>query len=137
MKPCIRVTAAVIIQQGKVLITQRHADDEMGNKWEFPGGKIEDEETPEDCLQRELQEELCIIADIHESFTVSRHTYPTFHIELLAYRATIRSGELELSVHQDLCWVPLSKLTEFDFSEADRPIVKRLLSTRNVQDLLN
>ncbi len=122
----IQVAAAVILDQGQVFITQRHAVDKMGGKWEFPGGKIEPGETPEVCVQRELQEELGIEADVHELFAVSRYSYPTFDIELFAYRVAIRSGRITLHVHQAGRWVALSDLPHFDFLAADLPIVEKL-----------
>ena len=121
--PRLRVTAAIILDKQQVLITQRHSDDEMGEKWEFPGGKIEAGESPEACLKRELQEELTIEANIHEQMTVVHHRYPSFDLELLAYRCTIRSGEVCLQVHQEYRWVPLAELGNFDFLDADKPIV--------------
>ena len=124
--PLLRVTAAVILEKELVLITQRHSDDAMGDKWEFPGGKIEAGESPEACLQRELREELGVEAEVHEQMTVVHHSYPEFDIELLAYRCTIHSGELNLLVHKDHCWTPLAVLRDFDFSDADKPIVALL-----------
>src|SRR5512136_2787981 len=95
------VTAAIIIQNSQVLITQRRLEDRMGGKWEFPGGKIEPGETPEACLQRELQEELGILTDIHQLYAVNQHAYLHLKIELQAYLVTIRGGQLTLFEHQD------------------------------------
>ena len=134
MNDILKVTAAVIIKNRQVLITQRHSDDDMGEKWEFPGGKIEAGETPEACLQRELQEELDIRTDVHEMFVISEYSYPTFDIELLAYRTTIRSGQIALSAHQDYRWVPIDELKTFDFLEADKPIVEKLMYWNNNKD---
>ena len=126
MNDFITVTAAIIIEDHTVLITQRHPHDAMGEKWEFPGGKIEPGETPEMCLQRELQEELDIVADVHELYAVNKHVYPHINIELCAYTASIRSGQITLNIHKDYRWVPMRDLEEFDFSDADKPIVKKL-----------
>lgn len=122
----IQVTAAIIIEQQKVLITQRHPNDMMGGKWEFPGGKIEAGETPEACLRRELQEELGIRADVYERYAVSTYTYPDRTIELLAYMAAIRAGQITLHEHSDARWAPIHELAQFDFCEADLPIVEKL-----------
>ena len=92
MKNAIRVTAAVIIEQGRVLATQRHERGAMGGKWEFPGGKIEPGETPEACLRRELREELGVEADVQELFMRTAHAYPTKNVELFVFKAAIRSG---------------------------------------------
>jgi 8-oxo-dGTP diphosphatase len=124
----IQVTAAVILdEQSRVFITQRHSDDAMGGKWEFPGGKIEPGETLEACLQRELQEELGILVEVHELFTVSRHTYPALSIELFAYRVSVLFGQMTLHAHQDCQWVALTDLHSFDFLAADLPIVEKLV----------
>jgi 8-oxo-dGTP diphosphatase len=126
-KEFIQVTAAVIVDQGQVLITQRHAHDHMADKWEFPGGKIEPGETPEACLQRELQEELGLLVDVQELYLVTQHRYPHINIKLLAFRVHIRSGQITLRAHQDYQWVPIQELATFDFSDADKPIVHKLI----------
>lgn len=128
MNNYIQVTAAVILNDQQVLITQRAAHDLMGEKWEFPGGKIEAGETPQACLQRELQEELGIIAEVHDLFAVNRHQYPQFNIELSAYTATITSGQMTLHIHKDARWVAVHELASFDFCEADKPIVRKLIT---------
>ena len=132
MNDFIKVTAAIIIEDQKVLITQRATYDEWGGKWEFPGGKIEAGETPEACLQRELREELGIIADVHDLYAVSNHAYPHFTIELLAYRVTIQSGQITLHDHKDYRWVSIGDLCKFDFSDADKPIVEKLRASSSV-----
>jgi 8-oxo-dGTP diphosphatase len=126
MNDFIKVTAAIIIKDQKVLITQRHPDDAMGGKWEFPGGKIENGETPEACLRRELYEELGIVTEVHNLYAISKHAYPHFTIELLAYNVTIQSGQLTLHDHNDYRWASISDLDSFDFSDADKPIVEKL-----------
>lgn len=126
MNTWIQVTAAIIFDEQRVLITQRARHDTMGGKWEFPGGKVEPGETLEACLQRELHEELGIHAEIHELYAVNRHAYPDITIELCAYRATIRSGQITLHTHHAFCWAPLHELGNFDFSDADKPIVRKL-----------
>ena len=127
MNNVLKVTAAVIIENQRVLITQRAAHDAMGEKWEFPGGKIEPGETPQACLQRELQEELGIVAEVRDLFAVSQHAYAQFNIELSAYTAVIRSGQMTLHTHKDARWVALEELPLFDFSDADQPIVQKLV----------
>ncbi|MCP4405366.1 MAG: 8-oxo-dGTP diphosphatase MutT [bacterium] len=126
MSASLRVTAAIILDNQQVLIAQRHSGDDMGEKWEFPGGKIEAGESPEACLRRELHEELHVRTEVHEQFAVIHHSYPQFEIELLVYHCTIRSGDLSLHVHQDYRWAPLAELGDFDFLDADKPIVAML-----------
>jgi 8-oxo-dGTP diphosphatase len=122
----IRVTAAIMIEDGRVFIAQRHPDDFMGGKWEFPGGKIDPGETPEMCLRRELYEELGILTDVHDLFAVSRHTYPDRVVEILAYTVIIREGQITLHEHNDACWVTFRELSGFDMCEADLPFVEKL-----------
>ena len=128
MKNAIRVTAAVIIEQGRVLATQRHERGAMGGKWEFPGGKIEPGETPEACLRRELHEELDVDADIGELFMETIHAYPSKTVELLVYHAAIRAGTIVLHAHQACRWMPIHELDQLDWLAADWPIVAKIQS---------
>ena len=121
------VTAAVIFGDEKVLITRRAVGEKHAGWWEFPGGKIEEDESPESCLQRELMEELGIEASIGERLAVSIFEYATGTIRLLAYRAKIISGELCLNVHDDYKWVNVSDLMQYKLLPADKPIAERLL----------
>jgi 8-oxo-dGTP diphosphatase len=123
----ITVTAAVLEKDGRILIARRKHGDRLADKWEFPGGKLEESETPEACLRRELQEELGI--DIVVGGFVGRnlHAYPHVEIDLLAYRATYLSGDFQLHDHEEIRWVHPSDLHGYDFSAADIPIVKLLL----------
>ena len=131
MTECIKVTAAIIIEDQNVLITQRHSDDAMGEKWEFPGGKIEPGETPQACLRRELYEELGIIVEVQEFYSASKYAYDHITIQLLAYKAVIQVGQITLHTHQAYQWVPMQELLRFDFSEADKPIVEKLIANGN------
>jgi len=121
------VTAAVIFSGEKVLITRRAAGEKHAGWWEFPGGKIEEFESPESCLQRELMEELGIETSIGERLAVSIFEYATGTIRLLAYRTEIISGELCLSVHDDYQWVNVLDLEQYELLPADKPIAERLL----------
>lgn len=121
------VTAAIIEKDGKILIARRKRGDHLENKWEFPGGKIEPNETPEACLKRELHEEFGISAEVGEFIGSSRFTYRHASIELLAYLAYCPSDEFTVKAHEEIRWVPPEELDRYDFSEADRPIVRKLL----------
>ncbi len=125
------VTAAVIISKNKVLITRRAANEKHNGWWEFPGGKVEEGESPEACLQRELMEELGVNASIGELIAESIFTYDTGAIQLLAYRAEIISGELKLSVHDEYQWVSVSDLLQFKLLPADRPIAEKLAAAKS------
>jgi 8-oxo-dGTP diphosphatase len=121
-----KVTAAIIIDDGKILIAQRSADTTLPLKWEFPGGKVEDGETPGECLSREILEELDLIVSIEDFFASSIYKYEFGEIELLAYFAKILSGDLYLNVHIDHKWVFPKDLNLFDFAPADIEIVQKL-----------
>jgi 8-oxo-dGTP diphosphatase len=121
-----KVTAAVIEKDGKILIAKRKREDALGGKWEFPGGKLESGETPEECLTRELREELGIETRIEAFLCSSRFVYRHMDVELLAYRTSYVSGEIRLHEHERAVWVLPEDLKEYDFSDADKPVVKRL-----------
>lgn len=120
------VTAALIIKDDKILICQRSKDDKQPEKWEFPGGKIEPGETLEECLVREIREELNIDIDIDVKFGESIYEYPSGVIRLVGFLAKWRSGEIKLNVHDDCRWVSRDELKEFDFAPADIPFVDEL-----------
>ena len=99
------VTAAIIEKDDKVLITQRKADDKRSLKWEFPGGKVKDGETPEACLKREIKEELGIDVSVLGYFGTSIYHYDDISVELMAYQAVWQAGEIILNAHNDFRWV--------------------------------
>ncbi len=124
-KPLV-VTAAIIENDGKILIAKRKEGWRFAGKWEFPGGKIEPNETPEECLRRELREELGIETQIGGFFCSSVYAYPHATVELLAYRASHVSGEYTLHDHQEIRWVLPEQLLQYDFPEADKVIIEKL-----------
>lgn len=124
------VIAAVMEKDGKILIAQRRRGDALENKWELPGGKMEAGESPEECLRRELREEFDIEAKIGDFVGSSEYDYPHLSVRLMAYRAHHVSGEFTILDHEAIQWVPPSDLANYDFSEADRPII-RMLAARN------
>jgi len=129
VKKHIHVTCAIIEREGRVLATQRSAAMSMPHKWEFPGGKIDPGETAEECLRRELLEEIGIQACIGRSLPASTHHYPTFTITLYPFVCTIEEGEIYLHEHAALLWLPPSQLHTLDWAEADIPVLVSYLST--------
>ena len=121
-----KVTAAILIKDGLFLIAKRKKEDKLANKWEFPGGKIEKGETAEECLKREIKEELQINVKIGDFFGESLYYYPQGAIQLLAYWAYWESGGIELMVHDEYKWVSIKELDYYDFAPADIPLVKKL-----------
>lgn len=121
-----KVTAAVIEKDGKILIARRKRGDSQAGKWEFPGGKLEPGETHEACLRRELREELGIETEVGAFFCSSRFAYPHMDVELLVYKTSYVSGELVLHDHDRVEWIAPEALSEADFCEADKPVVRRL-----------
>lgn len=120
----IKVVAAVLEKEGKILLAKRKAKDLLASKWEFPGGKIEPGETPEECLKRELFEEFSIETEIGEFIYSSTYHYPHVSIELLAFKATFISGTFVLHAHEGIRWVRKEELADYDLSGADIPIAK-------------
>ena len=127
MKP-IKVTAAILEKDGRIIIAQRKARDHLAGKWEFPGGKIGGGEAPEECLARELNEEFEIEVSIGDYFGSNIHHYDHISIELLAYRALWDGGKINSTDHKDYKWVTIDELDQFDFAPADQTFVEKLRS---------
>jgi 8-oxo-dGTP diphosphatase len=124
----IVVTAAVIKNRdNKILICQRKPDSHNGLKWEFPGGKLEEQETPEQCLRREIKEELDVDIEVGEIFKVVKQDYSDRVILLLAYECNYISGELKTIDCNDYKWVKKSEIKKYDIALADIPIVEKLV----------
>jgi len=126
------VTAGVLECDGRVLIVRRAPGQLMAGSWEFPGGSLEADESPEDCLQRELREELALECEVGLLLGVSRHSYPRGSIDLHFYHVPRWRGTVRLSVHDRLSWVAIAELDAYEFSPADRPFVAHLLAAGRV-----
>jgi 8-oxo-dGTP diphosphatase len=120
------VTAAILVDRRKILIAKRGAGDILANKWEFPGGKVEADETPEECLMREMMEEFHIQVSVQEFLGESVYHYDHGSIRLVAYRTFWEGGELLPRVHADFAWVTADQLEDFDFAPADLTFVSML-----------
>jgi 8-oxo-dGTP diphosphatase len=122
-----RVVAALIHQQGKLLVCQRTRHQTMPLKWEFPGGKIEEGEQPRDALRRELEEELGIHASVGDEVIRIQHEYPNgAKVELRFFVVREFQGEIENRIFKDVKWAPPQDLPKYDFLEADLTLVKDL-----------
>ena len=122
------VTAAIIEHDGRYLLARRAPEQNLAGYWEFPGGKIEANETPEDCLIRELREELHLETRVLEHFCNSVYHYERGAINLMAYRTEILDGEIQLTVHDEVGWFLPPELLKLNLAPADIPIAKRLAS---------
>ncbi len=121
------VAAALILRGSELLICQRRPDQPMALKWEFPGGKMEPGETPQQALKRELQEELSIDAVIGPKVSHIRHNYRSGGaVDLQFFLVNEFAGELTNNIFHDFRWCPLKDLPRYDFLAADRDLVQDL-----------
>jgi len=126
MKIMKKVIAAIILIDHKVLIAQRAPGENLAGKWEFPGGKLEAGESPQDCIKREIREELEVEIEVLDFFGESIYAYHSGTINLMAFWCQWISGEFTLSVHSSLAWVTGQELDSYDFAPADIPLVEKL-----------
>jgi 8-oxo-dGTP diphosphatase len=129
MRPRLVVGAAVIERDGCYLITQRQRGVDLEGYWEFPGGKCEDGESLEECLRRELIEELAADADVGRELLAVTHEYPERTIELHFVRCRLR-GDPEPQLGQQMRWVPRAELATLRFPPADDELIALLLQQR-------
>ncbi|MBU2643629.1 NUDIX domain-containing protein [bacterium] len=123
MKKKIDVTAAIIVDSDKVLAARRKPGVHLAGYWEFPGGKIKEGETPENCLIRELQEEFSITATIGPFFGESTYEYGSTIVRLMAYVVEHYTGAFKLIDHDDICWLTVEDLHTVEWAPADVPLV--------------
>ena len=125
----VKVVAAIIIDDNKVFATQRGYGDFKGG-WEFPGGKVEANETPVDALKREIMEELNVSIDIKEFLHTVEYDYPKFHLSMDCFICVIVSGELVLKEHEGAKWLTKDSLYSVDWLPADIeliPLIEKVL----------
>ena len=121
----IKVAAAIICRDHKIFATQRGYG-EFKDGWEFPGGKIEPGEMPEQALVREIKEELDTEIEVGEHFCTVEYDYPKFHLTMHCYLAAIKSGDLSLKEHEAAKWLTLDNLDSVDWLPADLEIIAQL-----------
>ena len=120
------VVAGAIIKEGYVFAAQRGNKGETKFKWEFPGGKIEPGETPQEALARELQEELKIKVKVHERITNIVDEYPTQILHIDTYRCELLEGTPTLTEHINMAWSNKEELDQLEFSAADKPTLEKI-----------
>lgn len=121
----IHVSAAIIMKDNKIFVTQRGYG-EFTDWWEFPGGKIEEGETPEECLKREIKEELEADINIDKYLCTVEYDYPNFHLKMECFICSLIDGHLELVEAEDAKFITKDKLDNIDFLPADLLVVKEL-----------
>jgi len=120
--------AGIIYANGKFLIGHRLPTGEMGNRWEFPGGKIDAGETPEMAITREFREELGVEATIHDYIATVEFTNKNGKSELLAYYVEISNiGNFKLTEHTEVCWATLEEIQTLDFVDSDRLLIPYII----------
>lgn len=127
MTKIINVTCAIILKDKKILVTQRSEKMKLPLKWEFPGGKVEENENEIECVKREIKEEINIEIDILKKLSNSIYDYGTFKINLIPFVANYISGEITLAEHNCFKLLEKSELLNLDWAEADLPIVEEFL----------
>lgn len=125
----LEVVAGIIKYKDKILCTQRDLDKHgyVSYMWEFPGGKIEPNETQVDALKRELMEELNMNVDVKEYFCTTTYTYPTIAIKMHCYICSTTKPTISLNVHKAYRWLKVADLPTLNWAYADREVVDKLL----------
>lgn len=121
----IHVSAAIIMKDNKIFVTQRGYG-EFKDWWEFPGGKIEEGETPEECLKREIKEELKADINIDKYLCTVEYDYPNFHLKMECFICSLIDSHLELVEAEDAKFITKDQLDNIDFLPADLLVVKEL-----------
>jgi len=123
----IEVVAAVIQYKDLFFCVQRNEKGSLAYKWEFPGGKIEQHESHQEALKRELKEELNLDVEIGQHVSTVHHQYPSFFIILHGYIVKVNDDQIKLNEHIDFKWLKKHELLSLDWAEADIPIVKKVM----------
>lgn len=127
MSSVIRVVAAVFCMDNKVLACRKAPGKSLAGYWEFPGGKIEPGETPEQALAREIAEELSITANVGQKVTTTLHEYDFATIELTSFFCSITQGTPKLTDHDEVRWVTAAEAQQLQWAPADIPAVNMVV----------
>lgn len=129
----IRVVAAVIRSENKIFATARGYGEFKG-QWEFPGGKIERGETPQEALAREIQEELDVKIEVGDLIDTIEYDYPSFHLSMDCFWCIVTDGEITLKEAEDARWLSKDKLYSVDWLPADMELIEKLvLSNKSLE----
>ena len=127
VKKHIEVVAAVILDEdGKILATQRGYG-AMKDGWEFPGGKMEPGETPQEALQREISEELAVTIEVDEFLCTVHYNYPEFYLTMHCYWCHVVQGAVKLLEHEAARWLAMDQLNTVDWLPADQEVIERMM----------
>ena len=122
----IDVTAAIIERNGTIFLAKRPSTSSLPNKWEFPGGKVKAGESPEECLARELLEEFNIIVTVGDFLAESVYQYDRKTIRLIAFRVYNDEDITIMNAHDDVRWVPINELLDYDLAPADVALAREV-----------
>lgn len=123
----IKVVCGIIFNDDKLFICRRSSNKSLSGYWEFPGGKVEEDETFEASLKRELHEELGMDVNVQNHFDTVIHEYENFTIELIAYRCEFIEASYKLTDHDKYKWIDLNTLLNYDLALADIPVAEKLV----------
>lgn len=131
MKVITTVAGVIKNEKGEILCTLRDQGkyDYVSFKWEFPGGKVEEGETQQETLTRELHEELEIDVKIGDFFYQVEHDYPDFHLSMAVYECELISKEMKINVHKGIKWLSPDEMMTLDWAAADVPVAEKIFNT--------
>ncbi len=136
MSSQIDVSAGIILNENKkILIGKRRKPEKLANKWEFPGGKVESDESPEECLRREIMEEFGIEIRIKNKICEINHEYEFENIRFYVFLAKWKNGKLNPTDHKEIKWISQDKLRNHDFTPADMKIINKIEDSSKIINL--